>query len=294
MATLLVKQYCSNLQKDNASVNDHIVTICAAYIGRKGHVISCSSCSRVQLLSFFSISQKRKRLPQCKTCTALLGIKKKVAKTANKPVSISIEQCQQALMACFDPSIASLAVIVANLILGYSHILIEGIYRFGHESDEEWRRLKNQSEQAYHMHRLVLKPSGMFRWEYAQYQQADFYEDSLYIYDAHRRMMAAAHVANFEARGGYHVSLGDDIGGKTELSLKSSYGSWQCSNFGEIAVVVDCDRDLVMTLRNKDAFDHKAPRSIQDGFGRLRDATMDKSPFLRLQKRIHSVWVIPP
>ena len=296
MATLLTEAYCNGIKRD-CEIPKDIINICCGYIGQRECVLYCSKCKKILKITEFSKSQKSKRLSKCKCKQCIQSyhtLKKRKPKTAKKPFEISIDKCKEAIISSFHSELKDsyFGVIVANIILSYSHILIEGIYRFGHNDDEQWRKLKNQSEIGYKMHKLILKPienntiGGQFRWQY------EYYYPKYPV-----RGCSECNTSDFDVYGIYNINIISDknkIGGKTEIELSrfqsrcwSSMFSYRQSG-NELVAVIDCDRDLVMSFKNKEEYGqdiNKTPHPIW---------TKDiETGFLELKKLIHSVWVIP-
>mmetsp|Transcript_26102 Transcript_26102/g.42650 ORF Transcript_26102/g.42650 Transcript_26102/m.42650 type:complete len:293 (+) Transcript_26102:34-912(+) len=287
-SSLLVKGYCVWLAHRTAfqTVIDELsnVELCVlGYIG-KHFLMPCSDCGQCLRFDAFSKSQASRKSgktsPRCKACivrSTRHKQKKKIPKTAQKPVEIDIVECRQSVIDSFHGELRQtyFGVIAANIILSYSHILVEGIYRFGHRNDAEWRRNKDQSQSDYAMHQLILKPNMTFRWKYAQY------------------ICNGCHVAEWDKFGVYEVLCKQDrIGGQTELKLsdvKDDLGGCfrhRGSRQDALFAVIDCDRDLVMSFTNKMDAESDQDRVIfQFVLGRTR--------CIRLEKVEHSVWVIP-
>ena len=218
--------------------------------------------------------------------------KKKQRKTAKKPCEYSIEQCKESLLESFNSDLRDsfFGVLVANIILSYSHILIEGIYRIGHNDDFEWREIKNQAANDYNMHRLVLKPrdiwsgKGDFDWKY-EYMN--------------NQKSGNCDLKSFHLKGKYEIMTnenpmgGNKIGGKTELKLMdfrdSTYGYyWNNRDIKDLVGIIDCDKDLVMSFENK--YPQMGLLEDRHHIWKVIDGKQGK---LILEKCLHSLWLIP-
>ena len=308
MAASLIRAYLCHINRDWDTSFD-IIDLCHKFIGigRKGYVLCCAKCNKILKITEFSKSQMCKGLKaKCKQCIqSYQPSKKRKPKTAKKPLEISIYQCRESIMSSYHSELndSYFGVIVANIILSYSHILIEGIYRFGHIDDRQWSKLKNQSDKAYKMHKLVLKPidnntiGGRFRWQYEYYQPDQIAGESNIGRMEYSDTTKMAQIAGFECEGRYNINIISDknkLGGKTEIELKfEQYGdvynshSYRGGSLHEIIGIVDCDRDLVMSFKNKQEYGN-------DGYKTNHYVWLDiDDKFIELTKLVHSVWIIP-